>query len=196
MRASAANPRPLVDAPAGEAGPAGRRGARADPRVGRSLHVCRESQGPVLKVPHSQQEGRSRGAGTGPHCRSPFARVQARAGIDQQRFTPGCTDQQDWMYRRVRHQYGHRRVLVIEAVAAAEDDFEHLPTPMYFKHAGLVQGQGFENVGEETLFWYAPWPEQLSNGVRVASWQRDRLGYFQASDLNLKNRGMHLYQLR
>lgn len=71
-------------------------------------------------------------------------------------------------------------------VAAGEDDFEHLPTPMNFKHSGLVQGQGFENVGDETLFWYAPWPEQLSNGVRVASWKRDRLGYFQASDLKLK----------
>ena len=78
-------------------------------------------------------------------------------------------------------------------VEAGEDDFEHLPTPMYFKHAGLVQGQGFENVGEETLFWYAPWPEQLSNGVRVASWQHDRLGYFQASDLNLKKgQGRHV----
>jgi len=72
-------------------------------------------------------------------------------------------------------------------VEAGEDDFAHLPTPFKFKHSGLVQGQGFENIGEETLFWYAPWPEQLSNGVRVARWQRDRLGYFQASDLKLKS---------
>ncbi len=57
----------------------------------------------------------------------------------------------------------------------------------YFKQAGLAQGQGFENVGDETLFCYAPWPEQLSNGVRVASWQRDPLGYFQASDLKLRS---------
>ena len=66
-------------------------------------------------------------------------------------------------------------------VAAAEDGFRHLPElPMLFKYSGLVQGQGFENVGEETLFWYTPWPEQVSDGVRVASWKRDRLGYFQA----------------
>ena len=32
----------------------------------------------------------------------------------------------------------------------------------------------------QTLFWYAPWPEQDSNGVRVATWVRDRLGYFRA----------------
>ena len=69
-------------------------------------------------------------------------------------------------------------------VEAGEDDFEHLPTPMNFKHAGLAQGQGFENVGDETLFWYAPWPEQLSNGIRVARWKRDRLGYLQASHIN------------
>ncbi|MEL7186794.1 MAG: hypothetical protein AAFN50_10255, partial [Pseudomonadota bacterium] len=37
----------------------------------------------------------------------------------------------------------------------------------------LMQGQGFENLGDETLFWYAPWPEEASDGVRVASWQRD-----------------------
>ncbi len=42
----------------------------------------------------------------------------------------------------------------------------------------LIQGQGFENVGNETLFWYAPWPEEASDGVRVTSWPRDRLGYF------------------
>ena len=44
----------------------------------------------------------------------------------------------------------------------------------------LMQGQGFENVGEQTLFWYAPWPEAESDGVRVATWERDRLGYFRA----------------
>ena len=46
-------------------------------------------------------------------------------------------------------------------------------------YPALIQGQGFEQVGEETLYWYAPWPEQSSDGVRVASWPRDRLGYLQ-----------------
>lgn len=67
-------------------------------------------------------------------------------------------------------------------VAAAEDGMNHLPAPWNFKHPALVQGQGFENVGGETLFWYAPWPEQLSDGVRAASWPRDRLGYLQPFD--------------
>lgn len=67
-------------------------------------------------------------------------------------------------------------------VAAAEDGMHHLPHPWQFKHPALVQGQGFENIGDETLFWYAPWPEQLSDGVRVAAWPRDRLGYLQPFD--------------
>ena len=66
-------------------------------------------------------------------------------------------------------------------VDAAEDGFAPLPSPMRFKHSGLVQGQGFENVGEETLFWYASWPEHFGDGVRVASWERDRLGYLRAN---------------
>ena len=44
----------------------------------------------------------------------------------------------------------------------------------------LIQGQGFENIGDETLFWYSPWPEDDSDGVRLAVWPRDRLGSFEA----------------
>ncbi len=62
-------------------------------------------------------------------------------------------------------------------VAAAEDGWElpprgHTAEPF----AALTQGQGFENIGDETLFWYAPWPEHDSDGVRVATWPCDRLG--------------------
>jgi len=64
-------------------------------------------------------------------------------------------------------------------VAAAEDGWQEPPwghTAAPFP--ALIQGQGFENIGDETLFWYAPWPEHDSDGVRVATWLRDRLGYF------------------
>jgi len=66
-------------------------------------------------------------------------------------------------------------------VSAAEDGWYELPNgdPSVTKYPALIQGQGYENIGDETLFWYAPWPEQVSDGVRVARWQRDRLGYFQ-----------------
>ena len=40
----------------------------------------------------------------------------------------------------------------------------------------LMQGQGFANVGKETLFWNSIWVIP-SAGVRVARWERDRLGY-------------------
>ncbi len=66
-------------------------------------------------------------------------------------------------------------------VPAAEDSWRQVPfgdTTVHFP--ALRQGQGFENIGDETLFWYAPWPEQDCDGVRVASWTRDRLGYFQS----------------
>tara|TARA_B100001964_G_C14242022_1_gene605492 strand:- start:715 stop:2193 length:1479 start_codon:yes stop_codon:yes gene_type:complete len=66
-------------------------------------------------------------------------------------------------------------------VSAAEDGWELPPTGhQYLDFPALIQGQGFENIGDETLFWYAPWPEQQSDGVRVASWPRDRLGCFRA----------------
>lgn len=44
----------------------------------------------------------------------------------------------------------------------------------------LVQGQGFENVGERTLFWYSSWRGLDRSGVRMVSWARDRLGYLQS----------------
>ena len=65
-------------------------------------------------------------------------------------------------------------------------DFKILPS--YEEPDGaeprLLQGQGFENIGDRTLFWYSIWvafnPEGPS-GVRLATWGRDRLGYFAAA---------------
>jgi hypothetical protein len=42
----------------------------------------------------------------------------------------------------------------------------------------LMQGQGFANIGKDTLFWYSVWVVP-SAGIRVAHWDRDRLGYLQ-----------------
>jgi len=66
-------------------------------------------------------------------------------------------------------------------VSAAEDGWAKPPRgDQLLNFPTLIQGQGFENIGDETLFWYGPWPEQKSDGVRIASWPRDRLGYFRA----------------
>jgi hypothetical protein len=75
----------------------------------------------------------------------------------------------------------HEPIPDFPIVAAAEDGFGLPPrghTAVHFP--ALIQGQGFENIGDQSLFWYAPWPEQDSDGVRVATWARDRLGYFRA----------------
>jgi len=42
----------------------------------------------------------------------------------------------------------------------------------------LSQGQGMYNVGDRTVTWYGIWGFR-NQAIRVASWTRDRLGYFQ-----------------
>lgn len=41
----------------------------------------------------------------------------------------------------------------------------------------LTQGQGMENVGDRTLYWYSLWRGTARSGVRMISWARDQLGY-------------------
>jgi hypothetical protein len=48
----------------------------------------------------------------------------------------------------------------------------------------LTQGQAFLNIGDRTLFYYGIWTEtnrDSPTGVRVATWTRDRLGYFRVA---------------
>src|SRR6185436_8172594 len=40
----------------------------------------------------------------------------------------------------------------------------------------LEQGQGMENLGEQTLYWYSLWRGTDGSGIRMVSWPRDRLG--------------------
>ena len=45
----------------------------------------------------------------------------------------------------------------------------------------LVQGQAFENIGDKTYHYYGIWTETNRDGptgVRIATWDRDRLGHF------------------
>ena len=44
----------------------------------------------------------------------------------------------------------------------------------------LMQGQGMENVGDLTLYWYALW--RHDGQVRLATWERDRFGYVTPHD--------------
>lgn len=42
----------------------------------------------------------------------------------------------------------------------------------------LVQGQAFLNLGDQTLAYYSFWGPGGADGVRLATWPRDRLGYY------------------
>ena len=46
----------------------------------------------------------------------------------------------------------------------------------------LMHGQGMENVGDRTLYWYSLWRGNESGGVRVVSWERDRFGALKPFD--------------
>jgi hypothetical protein len=48
--------------------------------------------------------------------------------------------------------------------------------PVAVPGPSLEPGQAFENIGDKTLFWYAPW---WGGFICVASWVRDRMGYFE-----------------
>lgn len=45
-----------------------------------------------------------------------------------------------------------------------------------FDAPALMQGQGMENVGDKTHYWYSLWKGTEGTGVRLATWDRDRLG--------------------
>ena len=59
--------------------------------------------------------------------------------------------------------------------------FEEAEIPPTKKSPSVAQGQGMANIGDKTLYWYESWGDGL---VRVATWERDRLGYFNAYDEN------------
>jgi hypothetical protein len=46
-------------------------------------------------------------------------------------------------------------------------------------YPALMQGQGCENIGDETVFWFGLWPESDSDGVRIATWGKDRIGHLE-----------------
>jgi hypothetical protein len=62
-------------------------------------------------------------------------------------------------------------------------DFKFLPSYEEEDSAAprLLQGQGFENVGDRTFFWYGIWPLTSftsPTAIKLATWPRDRFGYF------------------
>jgi hypothetical protein len=71
-------------------------------------------------------------------------------------------------------------------IIAANEEGE-IVTHTYFPRLGdagggslfglaLTQGQGWANVGDQTLYWYSVWSQ---GRIRLATWPRDRFGYFE-----------------
>ena len=92
------------------------------------------------------------------------------------------------------HPSGDRRLLTMDLGLALSHDALHFYEPLPgFRlvpareqprspagaHPALMQGQGFANAGERSLYWYGAWLGPNSPGVYCASWERDRLGAVQ-----------------
>lgn len=89
------------------------------------------------------------------------------------------------------HPTGERRLVAIDLGFALTHDAIHYyePIPNFrFIPAreqpdspsavlpALEQGQGMENLGEQTLYWYSLWRGTEGSGIRLVTWPRDRLG--------------------
>jgi hypothetical protein len=89
------------------------------------------------------------------------------------------------------HFSGDRRFVVLDLGLAISHDALHFHEPIpgfRFIPAreqpdsprgvgpALMQGQGMENVGDQTYYWYGLWRGTEGSGVRLVTWPRDRLG--------------------
>jgi hypothetical protein len=95
------------------------------------------------------------------------------------------------------HFSGDRRLVTLDLGLALSHDalnyFEPIPGFRFIPareqpgsptgvSPALTQGQGMENVGDRTLYWYSLWRGTEGSGVRMVSWPRDRLGELKAYD--------------
>lgn len=90
------------------------------------------------------------------------------------------------------HFSGERRLVIMDLGLAVSHDalhfYEPVPgfrivpameqpgSPPMSAHPALQQGQGMENLGDQTLYWYSLWRGTEGSGVRLVTWPRDRLG--------------------
>ena len=89
------------------------------------------------------------------------------------------------------HPSGERRLVVMDLGLLVTHDAVHFEEPIRdFRlipareqpggpigmAPALIQGQGMENVGDKTLYWYSPWRAYGETGVSMVTWPRDRIG--------------------
>jgi hypothetical protein len=93
------------------------------------------------------------------------------------------------------HPSGERRLVTMDLGLALSHDalhfYEPVPgfrlvpareqpnSPPMSVLPALMQGQGMENHGDQTLYWYSLWRGTEGSGLRLVTWPRDRLGMLQ-----------------
>jgi hypothetical protein len=93
------------------------------------------------------------------------------------------------------HPSGDRRLVTMDLGLALSHDalhfYEPVPgfrlvpareqpdSPAMTVLPALMQGQGMENHGDQTLYWYSLWRGTEGSGLRLVTWPRDRLGMLQ-----------------
>jgi hypothetical protein len=89
------------------------------------------------------------------------------------------------------HPSGDRRFLTMDLGLAISHNAIHYMEPIpgfaiisareqpfspTYELPALMQGQGMHNLGDETYYWYSLWKGMGGTGIRLATWERDRLG--------------------
>ena len=99
------------------------------------------------------------------------------------------------LYGQYHGQSNDRRYCTVDLGFVVSQDALHFKEPVadfkmvhsYEERDGaaprLVQRNAFANIGDRTVYWYSVWREspESPTGVRVATWERDRFGYFSAA---------------
>ncbi|MBM3801137.1 MAG: hypothetical protein FJW26_02370 [Acidimicrobiia bacterium] len=102
------------------------------------------------------------------------------------------------LYGQYHNESNDRRYSTCDLGFVVSHDALHLKEPVpdfkmvhsYEERDGaeprLIQRNAFANIGDRTVYWYSVWREHPGKptGVRVATWERDRLGYFAAARKN------------
>ena len=102
------------------------------------------------------------------------------------------------LYGQYHNQTNDRRTSICDLGFVISHDAMHFKEPVpdfkmvhsYEERDGaeprLMQRNAWAHIGDRTVYWYSVWREfpHRPTGVRVATWVRDRFGYFAASRPN------------
>ena len=146
-----------------------------------------------LRLLGLRQLERRRGAGTAARPAPPTRRSTAATPASRCTSGPACgtgATSSSGSYGMWHGESNDRRFISMDLGFLVSNDALHFTEPIpdfrfipayEIEREGrdfptLEQGQGFANVGDESLFWYSNW---RGGDLNVARFPRDRLGYFE-----------------